>query len=67
MAHTEGTTQGIRSGLIDLSGVPLDEVGEVSGLADALAQLQGRLAHTSAPLCEGSMAASLCNGTVRKV
>ncbi|WP_340375026.1 hypothetical protein U5640_07640 [Streptomyces sp. SS7] len=66
MAHTEGTTQGIRSGLIDLSGVPLDELGEVSGLADALARLQGRLAHTSAPLCEGRMAAAMCGGAVRK-
>jgi hypothetical protein len=56
-----GTTGSLRSDLIDLSGVSLDELGEVSGLSDALTTLQTTLAHAEAPLCEADMAPS-CGG-----
>ncbi|MFG2683435.1 hypothetical protein [Streptomyces sp. NPDC048392] len=65
MAYTRGTTEGMRSQLIDLTDVPLDELGQVGGLSDALSVLRGQLAHTGAPLCEGSMAA-MCGGTTRR-
>ncbi|MGW3244414.1 hypothetical protein [Streptomyces sp. NPDC001070] len=61
MTYTEGSVEGLQSALIDLSGISLDEFDEVRGLSRALAVLQGQLAHTAAPLCEGSMAA-MCGG-----
>ena len=57
MAYTTGTSGNLQSQLIDLSGIPLDELAGVSGLADALAVLQARIVHSAAPLCEGTMAA----------
>ncbi|MEW2031007.1 hypothetical protein AB0901_10905 [Streptomyces roseifaciens] len=49
------TPRSLRSDLVDLSSVSLDELGEVSGLPEALAALQDRLAESSAPLCQGEM------------
>ncbi|WP_127360027.1 hypothetical protein [Actinacidiphila soli] len=57
MAYTAGTTESLRSDLIDLSGVSLDELKEVGGLPGALAALRHRLADASTPLCQGEMTA----------
>lgn len=59
MAHTAGTTGGLRSDLIDLSGVSLDELREVAGLPAALATLRSGLSDVATPLCESGMA-GLC-------
>jgi hypothetical protein len=64
MAYSAGTTGSLQSELIDLSGVSLDELREVSGLPRALAALREQLAAASAPLCDGNMAA-LCGGGPR--
>ncbi|GHC39023.1 hypothetical protein [Streptomyces cinnamoneus] len=42
MAYGSGTNGSLRSELIDLSGVSLDELREVGGLPGALEALQGR-------------------------
>ncbi|MFE9644554.1 hypothetical protein ACFYO0_10605 [Streptomyces sp. NPDC006365] len=52
----------LRSDLIDLSNIPLYELGRASHLPTALAALHHRLAGDSAPLCDGEMAA-LCGTT----
>lgn len=62
MADTAGTTGNLQSHLLDLSGVPLDELKEVDGLSSALAALQEQLVHTAAPLCQGTMTA-MCGST----
>jgi len=62
MADTAETTGTLQSDLIDLSGIPLDELGTVSRLPTALATLHRGLAGDSAPLCESGMAA-LCGAT----
>lgn len=53
MAGTSGTLepQLLEPRLLDLSGVPLGELGAVRGLPAALASLRRELAHTAAPLC----------------
>lgn len=61
MARATETTGTLQSDLIDLSGVYLDELGEVSGLPTALAALQDRLVHSSAPLCEADVSPG-CRG-----
>jgi hypothetical protein len=53
MADIAGTTEMLRPHLLDLSGVPLGELGGVNGLSVALTSLQRQLAHTAAPLCSG--------------
>ncbi|MEU3791500.1 hypothetical protein [Streptomyces fructofermentans] len=62
MADTAENTGTLQSDLIDLSGIPLDELGSVRLLPTALAALNHRLAGGSAPLCESGMAA-LCGTT----
>ncbi|MFE1800362.1 hypothetical protein ACFW9L_29935 [Streptomyces sp. NPDC059517] len=62
MADTVEDSGIFRSDLIDLSHIPLDELGRVSRLPSALAALHHRLAGGSAPLCDGEMAA-LCGTT----
>jgi hypothetical protein len=57
MSYTAGTTGSLRSDLLDLSAVALDELREVNGLRDALDALRDRLAEAPAPLCESTMAA----------
>ncbi|MCQ8770933.1 hypothetical protein [Streptomyces telluris] len=59
MADRAGTTGTgtMRSDLIDLSGVALDELREVDGLPEALDALRSRLADGSSPLCQGEMTA----------
>ncbi|WP_190023455.1 hypothetical protein [Streptomyces hiroshimensis] len=69
MAYTAGstgtgTTGSLRSDLVDLSGVSLDELREVSGLPEAFAALRGRLADGSAPLCQSEMTPP-CGGAAR--
>lgn len=43
----------MRPHLLDLSGIPLGELGKVDGLSLALASLRGQLTHVAAPLCQG--------------
>ena len=62
MADSAETTGILQSDLIDLSGIPLDELGAVSRLPAALTVLHRKLAGNSAPLCESGMA-TLCGAT----
>jgi len=59
MADSAETTGILQSDLLDLSGIPLDDLGAVSRLPAALAVLHRKLAGNSAPLCDSEMAA-LC-------
>jgi hypothetical protein len=61
MVETVGTTEFRQPHLLDLSGVPLDELGGVDGLSTALASLRGQLAYTAAPLSQTGMTAR-CGG-----
>ncbi|MFF0789320.1 hypothetical protein [Streptomyces spiralis] len=57
MADTAASAETLQSDLIDLTNVPLTELGEVPLFPAALASLLGGLAASPAPLCEGNMAA----------
>lgn len=57
MLYIAETNGSMRSDLIDLSGVALDELRGVDGLRAALNALQESLSDAPAPLCESTMAA----------
>ncbi|MFI8088770.1 hypothetical protein ACIF9R_10690 [Streptomyces sp. NPDC086080] len=56
----------VRTHLIDLSTVPLDELTDVDGLARALAGLRSQLTHAEAPLCQGQRPSCAAGATGRR-